>query len=83
MSDRNLGERTTNLRGNAIGKTRRSNKPGEPTEQHRREEATKKAASRRNNLIHAAMTRDRQNWEDRTKNQKQKRRDRGREIGKT
>ena len=45
MSYRNLGERTTSLRGNVIGKTRRSNKPGELTEQHRREETTKKAGN--------------------------------------
>ena len=83
MSDRNLGERTTDFRGNATGETRRSNKPGEATEQNRREETTRKAASRRKNLIYAARTRERQNWEDRTKNQKQRRRDRGREIGKT
>ena len=83
MSDRNLGERTPDLRGNAIGKTRRSNKPGEPTEQHRREETSKKAASSRKNLLYAATTREQQNWEDRTKKQKQGRRDRGRETGKT
>ena len=83
MSDRNLAERKTNLRGNAIGKTRRRNKPGEPTEQHRREETTKEAASKRNNLQYAATTKQQQNWEDRTKKQKQGRRDRGRETGKT
>ena len=75
MNDRNLGGRKTNLRGNAIGKTRRGNKPGEPTEQHRREETTKKAASKRKNLQYATMTRKQQNWEDRTKKQKQGRRD--------
>ena len=47
MSDRNLGERETNLRGNAIGKTRRRNKPGEPTEQHGREETTNRTASKK------------------------------------
>ena len=83
MSDRNLAERKTNLRGNAIGKTRRRNKPGEPTGQHRREETTKEAASKRNNLQYAATTKEQQNWEDRTKKQKQGRRDRGRETGKT
>ena len=83
MSDRNLGERETNLRGNAIGKTRRSNKPGEPTGQHRREETTKKVASKSKNQQYAAITREQQNWEDRTKKQKQGRRDRGHETGRT
>ena len=83
MSDRNLGAGDTNLRGYAIGKTGRSNKPGEPTEQHRREETTKKAAIRRKNLLYVAMTRLQKNSEDRTKKQKQGRRDRGRETGKT
>ena len=83
MSDGNLGEREINLRGNAIGKTRRSNIPGEPTEQHRREETTKNVARKRKNLQYAAMTREQQNWEGRTEKQKQGRRDRGRETGRT
>ena len=82
MSDRNLGERETNLRGNAIGKTRRSNKPGEPTEQHRREETTKKAASEKKILHYATMTREQQNWGHRTKQQGKERRDWENETGK-
>ena len=83
MSDRNLGERETNLRGNAIGETVRNNKPEEPTGQHRREETTKKVAGKRRNLQYAAMTKERQNWGDRTEKQKQGRRDRGHETGRT
>ena len=83
MIDRNPGERTTNLRGNAIGKMRRRNQPEGPTERRRRGETTKKAARRRKNLLYAIMAREQQNWEARTKKEKQRCRDRGREIGKT